>query len=157
MIIKRCGNEGEWPHNTPQQTRDREFLQKGISFLTEVLDHERGLDLENAALIFCIPGRDFCVTSENHRSEFVIFEERGEIQAKCCRMPTARWLWNAARNCWGQIVDYARNSRFKLWRNLVLRVLSYPSLRSERERDPGWVWSRGPRTKLIPMEESFVS
>ena len=29
--------------------------------------------------------------------------------------------------------------------------LCYPS------RDPGWVWSRGPRTKLIPREESFVS
>ena len=51
--------------------------------------------------------------------------------------------------------------------NLVPRVLSYPSLRSarararererERERHPGWVWSRGPRTKLIPREESFVS
>lgn len=113
MITKRCGNEGEWPHNTPQQTRDREFLQKGISFLTEVLDHQRGLDLDNAALIFCIPVRDFCVTSGNHRWEFVIFEERGEIQAKCCRMPTARWLWNAARNCWGQIVDYARNFAFQ--------------------------------------------
>ena len=41
--------------------------------------------------------------------------------------------------------------------NLVPRVLSYPSLQSERERDPGWVWSRGHRTKLIPREESFVS
>ena len=40
--------------------------------------------------------------------------------------------------------------------NLVPRVLSYPSLKSERERDPGWVWSRGPRTKLILREESFV-
>lgn len=113
MITKRCGNEGEWPPSTFQQTRDREFLQKGISFLTEVLDQERGLDLENAALIFCIPGRDFCVTSGKHRWEFVIFEERGEIQAKCCRMPTARWLWNAAKNCWGQIVDYARNFAFQ--------------------------------------------
>ena len=27
----------------------------------------------------------------------------------------------------------------------------------ERERDPGWVWSRGSRTKLILREESFVS
>ena len=27
----------------------------------------------------------------------------------------------------------------------------------ERERDPGQVWSRGSRTKLIPREESFVS
>ena len=33
--------------------------------------------------------------------------------------------------------------------SLVARVLSHPSLRSERERDPGWVWSRGSRTKLI--------
>ena len=109
MITKRCGNEHEWPHNTPQQTRDREFLQKGISFLTEVLYHERGLDVENAALIFCIPGRDFCVTSGNRRWEFVIFEERGEIQAKCCRSPTGRSSWNAAKNCLGQNVDYARN------------------------------------------------
>ena len=112
MITRRCGNEEEWPHNTPQQTRDREFLQKGISF-TAVLEHERGLDLENAALIFCIPGQDFCVTSGKHRWEFVIFEERGEIQAKCCRMPTARWLWNAAKNGWGQNVDYARNLAFQ--------------------------------------------
>ena len=28
---------------------------------------------------------------------------------------------------------------------------------SERARDPGWFWSRGSRTKLIPREESFVS
>ena len=28
---------------------------------------------------------------------------------------------------------------------------------SALKRDPGWVWSRGPRTKLIPREESFVS
>ena len=35
-------------------------------------------------------------------------------------------------------------------------LLSVPTER-ERERDPGWVWSRGPRTKLIPREESFVS
>ena len=44
-----------------------------------------------------------------------------------------------------------------VWCNIVPRVLFYPSLRSGRERDPGWVWSRGPRTKLIPREESFVS
>ena len=41
--------------------------------------------------------------------------------------------------------------------NLVPKVLSYPSLRSERQRDPGWVWSRGSRTNKIPREESFVS
>ena len=35
-------------------------------------------------------------------------------------------------------------------------LLPVPTER-ERERDPGWVWSRGPRTKLIPSEESFVS
>ena len=35
-------------------------------------------------------------------------------------------------------------------------LLPVPAER-ERERDPGWVWSRGSRTKLIPMEESFVS
>ena len=34
-------------------------------------------------------------------------------------------------------------------------LLPVPTER-ERERDPGWVWSRGPRTKLIPREESFV-
>ena len=28
---------------------------------------------------------------------------------------------------------------------------------SERERDPGWVWSRMPRAKLILREEFFVS
>ena len=35
-------------------------------------------------------------------------------------------------------------------------LLPVPTER-ERERDPGWVWSRDPRTKLIPREESFVS
>ena len=36
--------------------------------------------------------------------------------------------------------------------NLVPRVLSYPPLRSERasERDPGWVWSRMPQSKINP-------
>ena len=46
---------------------------------------------------------------------------------------------------------------YKTKLNLVTRVLSYPSVRSGRERDPDLVWSRGPRTKLIPREESFVS
>ena len=32
-----------------------------------------------------------------------------------------------------------------------------PTLRSERERDPGKRWSRGSRTKLFLREESFVS
>ena len=32
-----------------------------------------------------------------------------------------------------------------------------PTLRSERERDPGKRWSRGSGTKLILREESFVS
>ena len=43
--------------------------------------------------------------------------------------------------------------------NVVSRVLSYPSLQSERERerDLGWVSSRVFRTKLILREESFVS
>ena len=27
----------------------------------------------------------------------------------------------------------------------------------EREKDPGWVWTRGSRTKLIVKEGSFVS
>ena len=31
--------------------------------------------------------------------------------------------------------------------NLVPRVLSYPSL-SEREKDPGWFWSRGLQNKI---------
>ena len=43
--------------------------------------------------------------------------------------------------------------------NLVPRVLSHPSLRSERERerDSGCVSSRVFRTKLILREESFVA
>ena len=42
--------------------------------------------------------------------------------------------------------------------NLFSRVLStHPYRASERERDPGWVWSRVFRTKLILREESFVS
>ena len=41
--------------------------------------------------------------------------------------------------------------------NLFPWVLSYPSLRSKRETDPCWVWSRGSKTKLILREESFVS
>ena len=41
--------------------------------------------------------------------------------------------------------------------NVVPGVLSYPSLRSDREKDPGWVCSRGSRAKLILREEPFVS
>ena len=47
-----------------------------------------------------------------------------------------------------------------LYRNLIPRVLSYPSLASkrerERERDPGWVWSRVSRTKFILREEATI-
>ena len=41
--------------------------------------------------------------------------------------------------------------------NLVFRVLSYVPTEQARERDPGWVWSRVSRKKLILREEPFVS
>ena len=112
VITRRCGQMDQWPHNTVQQRREREFLQKGISFLTEVMQNERGLDLENAAMIFCVPGRDFCVVSGRHHWEFVIFDENGQLQAKCCRMPFIRWLWDVATRCWCRIVNYARDFAF---------------------------------------------
>ena len=113
MISKRCGPMDEWPHNTVQQRREREFLQKGICFLTDVMEHERGLDLENAAMIFCVSGRDFCVVSGRHHWEFVIFEdENGQLQAKCCRMPLIRWLWDGTTRCWCRIVNYASDFAF---------------------------------------------
>ena len=45
------------------------------------------------------------------------------------------------------VQDDSQESENDTETNLVPRVLSYPSLRSEREGDPDWVWSRGPRTK----------
>ena len=112
VIIRRCGHECEWPHNTPQQIREREFLQKGIRFLADVVAKER-IDPANAALIFCIPGRDFCVLSGKHSWEFFIFEVNGEIQARCRRIPTYRWLWKADGQCWCRIVNYERNFAFQ--------------------------------------------
>ena len=47
-----------------------------------------------------------------------------------------------------------------LFQHLFFQPRSQASLLpvpTERERDPGWVWSRGPTTKLIPREESFVT
>ena len=47
-----------------------------------------------------------------------------------------------------------------LYCNLIPRVLFHPSLASkrerERERDPGWVWSRVSRTKFILREEATI-
>ena len=111
VIIKRCGNEGLWPSNTPQQRHDRQFLQKGISFYPEAINE--GADLANAAFVFCIPGRDFAVISGDHRWEFIFFEERGEIEVRCCRLPKTRWLWNITMKCWSRVVDYVRDIAFQ--------------------------------------------
>ena len=64
-----------------------------------------------------------------------------------CEIETAAWKSN--KNLLKAIVN--------LLINLVPGVLSYPPLWSEREKDPGWVWSCGSRTKLILREKSFVS
>ena len=114
VIAERCGLMDEWSHNTVQQRRERQFLQKGVSFLTDVMQSERGLDLENAAMIFCVPGRDFCVVSGRRKWQFVIFEdEKGQLQGKCCLMPLYLWLWDVAKRCWCGIVNYARDFTFQ--------------------------------------------
>lgn len=101
VLIWRCGNEAQWPSNTPAQKRDREFLQKGISFIPEAI--EEGADLQNTAFIFCFPGEDFAVTSGNHDWEFIFFIENGDIHVKCTRVPTRRWLWNVIMECWNRL------------------------------------------------------
>ena len=111
VMISRCGNEGTWRSNTPEQKRDREFLQKGISFIPEAI--KDGADLKNTAFIFCYPGRDFAVISGNHAWEFTFFEENGGIQAQCTRVTIKRWLWDVVAECWGQLVDYARNFTYQ--------------------------------------------
>lgn len=108
MIIKRCGGEPEWPHNTPRQIRERQFLEAGVRFLADVVAKER-INPANAALIFCIPGGTFCLSSGNHKWEFFLFEVNGEIEAGCWRMPTYRWLWQVAERCWRGIVNHATN------------------------------------------------
>lgn len=110
-MISRCGNEAMWPSNTPAQKRDREFLQKGISFIPEAI--KEGADLQNTAFIFCFPGRDFAVTSGNHDWEFTFSIENDNIKAKCTRVTTRRWLWNAVRDCWNQIVGFGRDFAYQ--------------------------------------------
>ena len=90
-------NEGQWPSNTPAQKRDREFLQKGISFIPEAI--KEGANLQNTAFIFRFPEEDFTVTSGNHDWEFIFFIENGAIQVKYTRVPTRRWLWNVIKEC----------------------------------------------------------
>ena len=104
-------NEGQWPSNTPAQKRDREFLQKGISFIPEAI--KEGANLQNTAFIFCFQEEDFTVTSGNHDWEFIFFIENGAIQVKCTRVPTRRWLWNVIKECWNRIVDYGRNFAYQ--------------------------------------------
>lgn len=112
MIVKRCGHESEWPHNTPLQIREREYLNRGVKFLADVMEEEE-IDPANAAITFCIPGRDFCVVSGNHKWEFFIFDEDGELVGRCWRMPTYRWLWKAAAKRWDRIVVFVRNFAFQ--------------------------------------------
>ena len=124
VLISRCGNEGKWPSNTAEEKRDREFLQKGISFVPQAV--KEGADLENTAFIFSIPGRDFAVTSGNHDWEFTFSEENGSIGVKCTRETTTHWLWNVAHDCWSQSVDYATELAF---RYLTLRHnVKHPTL-----------------------------
>ena len=107
-MISRCGNESQWPSNTPAQKLSREFLQKGISFIPEAV--EKGADLQNTAFIFCLPGQDFAVTSGNHGWEFIFCIENGDIKVRCTRVVTTRrGLWNVAKERCNRIVDYWRN------------------------------------------------
>lgn len=108
LLIWRCGNEAQWPTNTPAQRRDREFLQRGISFIPEA--REGGADLQNTAFIFCFPGQDFAVTSGNHGWEFIFYIENGDVKVRCTRVVTTRRrLGNVVRERWNRIVDSGRN------------------------------------------------
>lgn len=111
VLVLRCGNETRWPSNTPDQKRDREFLQRGISFIPEAV--KEGADLENTAFIFCFPGKDFAVMSGNHQWEFTFFIENGDIRVKCTRETTRRWLWNVVKECWNRLVDYGRDFAYQ--------------------------------------------
>ena len=88
--------------------RERKFLERGISFLADIMEKD-SIDPANAALVFSIPGGSFCVSSGNHKWEFVFFEVNGEIEARCWRIPTYRWLWKVAERCWHGIVNHATN------------------------------------------------
>lgn len=112
LLISRCGNESQWPSNTPAQRRNREFLQRGISFIPEA--KKEGADLHNAAFIFCFPGQDFAVTSGNHGWEFIFYIENGDVKVRRTRVVTTRrWLWNVVRERWNRIVDYGRDFAYQ--------------------------------------------
>ena len=112
LLISRCGNEAQWPSNTTAQRRDREFLQRGISFITEA--KEEGADLQNTAFIFCFPGQNFAVTSGNHGWEFIFYIENGDVKVRCTRVVTTRRrLGNFVRERWNRIVDYGRNFAYQ--------------------------------------------
>ena len=65
-----------------------------------------------------------------------------------CEIETAAWKSN--KNLLKNRRQFANQPRSQG------SLLPVPTERA-REKDPGWVWSRGSRTKLILREESFVS
>ena len=112
VLISRCGTEDRWPSNTSAQKRDREFLEKGISFIPEAI--KEGADLENTAFVFCFPGGDFAVIAGNHEWEFTfLLDEKGCIRVECTRETTKHWLWNVAREGLNHGVDLLREIAVK--------------------------------------------
>ena len=104
QIVQRCGNEGQWPHNTAEQRRTRELLQAAISYIPKAYP-ETGADLSNTTFYFAIPGCDFAVKAGNGTWEFQFsYNLANHIECQCSNKPMYMWAWDAVSKNWDQIM-----------------------------------------------------
>ena len=92
-LLRRCGNEGQWPYNDAVTTTTLKFLQASISYIPLAL--ETSADLSNAAFILSQPGNEFVIRSGNADWEFYFSQDyKGDISGKCLRKPYLRYYYD---------------------------------------------------------------
>ena len=92
-IMKRCGNEEQYPHLDQRGRKTLKFLRASISFIAEVIDV--GGDLSNVSFIFTQPGGEFGIIAGNGDWEFYFSQGYdNEIYGRCVRKPTVRYIFD---------------------------------------------------------------
>ena len=105
--VRRCGNEGSALRRLRQREitfeeyyaieTTRRILRAARSFIPDA--QEDGADMNNAAFILSIPGRDFVIKAGNGDYEYVFEEgDDGKIYGRCVRQRFIRYAYNGVTN-----------------------------------------------------------